>query len=316
MAPCVLMSGTMRDESIAQGHSTAGPVQAAVRLAHRLGIGCVAPRLLAPRILTPRLLTPSLLHESWRVSVRLFPHDVVAKVVRADDAEATRKLSRELGAARHLVQHAAPVVAPSSDLPAGPHFQDGFVVTFWDFVEHIAADEDNPEHVAKAAEALRRVHQALAGFRGELPDFWLKIDRCRMALENSSAIPAIGAGDRAFLHAAFNRLRASMTGLPVDIAPIHGDAHLGNVFITPEGARWNDFEDVCLGPREWDIGWLPETRLAAFEPVNRDALATLGYLRSLCVSVWCWEQHAIPEKREAAEYHLEYLRKSRLFELP
>jgi hypothetical protein len=27
-------------------------------------------------------------------------------------------------------------------------------------------------------------------------------------------------------------------------APILGDAHLGNVFITPEGALWNDFEDA------------------------------------------------------------------------
>ena len=291
----------MRDESIAHSHGTAGPVQAAVRLAHRLGIGRVVP---------------SILHGSQRVTVRLYPRDVVARIVRLADADAVERLARELAVARYLVENAAPVARPSTDLPAGPHVQDGFVVTFWDFVEHVAADEDNSEHVTKAAEALRRVHQALAGFCGELPDFWLKIDRCRTALENPSAMPAIGADDRAFLHAALNRLRASMTGLPVNVAPIHGDAHLGNVFITPEGARWNDFEDVCLGPREWDIGWIAGTRLAGFEPVNRDLLATLGYLRSVCVSVWCWEKYEIPEKRDAAKYHLEYLRRSRLFERP
>jgi hypothetical protein len=42
--------------------------------------------------------------------------------------------------------------------------------------------------------------------------------------------------------------------------------------------------------------------------LNRDALVVLGYLRSLCVSVWCWDLADIPEKREAAEYHLNYLR--------
>ena len=80
--------------------------------------------------------------------------------------------------------------------------------------------------------------------------------------------------------------------------------------IASEGARWNDFEDVCLGPREWDIGYLPGIDLAAFEPVNRDLLSVLNYLRSLCVSVWCWDKYHIPEKRKAALYHLEYLKES------
>jgi hypothetical protein len=31
-------------------------------------------------------------------------------------------------------------------------------------------------------------------------------------------------------------------------------------------------------------------------------------LRSLCVSVWCFAKYHIPEKREAANYHLGYLR--------
>jgi hypothetical protein len=48
--------------------------------------------------------------------------------------------------------------------------------------------------------------------------------------------------------------------------------------------------------------------LAAFEPINHDALLMLGYLRSMCVSVWCWDLAEIPEKREATEYHLSYLR--------
>ena len=99
-----------------------------------------------------------------------------------------------------------------------------------------------------------------------------------------------------------------MDRLPLRLVPILGDAHLGNVFITSDGALWNDFEDACLGPREWDIGFLPKPELAAFEPFNRDALVELGYLRSLCVSVWCWALAHIPEKREAAEYHLGYLR--------
>src|SRR5258708_27272964 len=36
--------------------------------------------------------------------------------------------------------------------------------------------------------------------------------------------------------------------------------------------------------------------------------AALRDLRSWCVSVWCWDKYELPEKREAAEYHLGYLR--------
>ena len=94
--------------------------------------------------------------------------------------------------------------------------------------------------------------------------------------------------------------------------PIHGDAHLGNVFITQDGACWNDLEDVCMGPREWDLGWVPDAALSAFEPVSHELLSALRFLRSLCVCVWCFEKYSVPEKREAAEHHLRFLRESLL----
>lgn len=181
-------------------------------------------------------------------------------------------------------------------------------MTFWEFVSHVPADEDNAEHTSRAAAALRRVHQALADFPSELPNFWAKIDQCHSLLQTPSALPALARDDQQFLFSVYSSLRAGLGRLPLRLVPILGDAHLGNVFITSDGALWNDFEDACLGPREWDIGFLPEPELAAFEPLNRDVLAELGYLHSLCVSVWCWALADVPEKREAAEYHLSYLR--------
>ncbi|MBV9979389.1 MAG: phosphotransferase [Bradyrhizobium sp.] len=125
---------------------------------------------------------------------------------------------------------------------------------------------------------------------------------------NPMALPALAHDDREFLLSIYSSLRIALDRLPVRLVPILGDAHLGNVFITSDGALWNDFEDACLGPREWDIGFLSAPELTAFEPLNRDALVELGYLRSLCVSVWCWALADIPEKRDAAEDHLGYLR--------
>jgi hypothetical protein len=96
--------------------------------------------------------------------------------------------------------------------------------------------------------------------------------------------------------------------LPLDPTPIHGDAGAHNVFMTSEGARYTDFEKVSLGPREWDVGFLGDIGLAYFDMLNRDLFGVLSDLRSLCVSVWCWAKYDMPEKREAAEYHLGHLK--------
>ncbi len=106
-------------------------------------------------------------------------------------------MTRELRVARHLIENAAPVVGPCAELPAGPHVEQGFVLTLWKFVEHTAADGDNVEHVARAAAAL---HRALVGFRGELPDLFLKcwrlkMNRCGMIALTTIALasPALAA---------------------------------------------------------------------------------------------------------------------------
>jgi hypothetical protein len=275
-----------------QSEFSAGAVAAAMKVAQRLAVGRV---------------DPVVLHTSQHVSIRLFPTGLVARAVR-DDAPSLDRLRRELSVGQHLAARGAPSVGLAAGVPPGPHFSDGFAVTFWEFVSYVPADEDNAEHTARAAAALSRVHQALADFPSELPNFSAKIDQCRNLLQTPAALPALATTDRQFLLSIYSSLRIALDRLPMRFVPILGDAHLGNVFITSDGALWNDFEDVCLGPREWDIGFLPERDLAAFKPINRDALLELGYLRSLCVSVWCWALADIPEKREAAEYHLGYLR--------
>jgi len=268
-------------------------VQAAIQVAHRIGIDCT---------------DAAILHHSQHVSIRVFPSDVVARVRIAKRPETENELRREIAVARHLVAKGAPAVGLISDLPAGPYFHDGFGLTLWRFVEHVAADPDNQQHMASAAEALRRIHDALADFPGELPSFRAKIDQCRRLLEDDTALTALPALDRIFLHSVYRRVIDSMNALPLKPVPIHGDAGVHNVLITSEGACYSDFEDVSLGPREWDIGFLPEIDLPAFEPVDRDILSVLSDLRSLCVSVWCWDKYHMPEKREAADYHLTYLK--------
>jgi aminoglycoside phosphotransferase (APT) family kinase protein len=104
------------------------------------------------------------------------------------------------------------------------------------------------------------------------------------------------------------RLCAALAGRPLVMRPLHGEAHLGNVLVTPAGPRWTDFEGSCLGPVEWDLAGLGEDALDPSAHVDRDLLELMGRLRSLCVAVWCWmNPDRAPELREAAEHHLHRL---------
>ena len=69
-----------------------------------------------------------------------------------------------------------------------------------------------------------------------------------------------------------------------------------------------DFESACLGPPEWDIGFLPDADLSLFGPLDRELCDALADLRSICVAVWCFAKYDLPEKREAADFHLGWLK--------
>jgi hypothetical protein len=290
---CPMNAPSGRSLLASQAHIAARAMQAAMAVARQLDIGCSEP---------------TILRHSQHVSIRLFPSDVVARVLQAEQPEAERQLCRELAVARHLVQKGAPVVGPTSTIPAGPYFQAGFAMTLWPFVKHVPADDENREHMASGASALRRIHSALADFPDELPSVMTKIAGCRDLLEDQSALPALAGTDRAFLLKLYKRLMAALNAVPFRSVPIHGDPGPHNVFITAEGALYSDFENASLGPREWDIGFLAGSDPSGFEPINRELYSILSDLRSLCVSVWCWDKYERADKREAAEYHLQYLK--------
>jgi hypothetical protein len=265
----------------------------------------------AARAMARRLDLPCndlvVLHRSEHVAIRLCPSEVVARVRPAGQRSA-EDLCRELAVARHLVRKGAPAVSPITVADAGPYIHGGYGLTLWRYVEHVAADADNRQHMAWAAAALRRIHDALADFSGALPAFATKVERCYALLVDPAALPALAATDRSFLRTACDRIMTKLDALTMDPVPIHGDAGAHNVFMTPEGALYADFSDVCRGPREWDIGFLPGIDLAPFAPIDHDLFSILSDLRSLCVSVWCWDKYDMPDKREAAEYHLQYLK--------
>jgi hypothetical protein len=249
---------------------------------------------------------PVVLYRSRRICLLLPEIATVARIALADAASLAAS-ARELAVARYLSERGAPVVAPSGAMPSAPYVEEGMTVTLWPHIDHVQADYADHREIARAAHALRRVQDALADYPGELPSYARRIEECAALLRRPEALPDVASHDRIFLMRTYERLSKAVVAFDIRAAPLHGDAHMGNVFMTPGGPLWTDFETACLGPREWDASGVPHP--AAFQPLDPALYAIMLEMRSLCVVIWCSTLGADPRKRAAAEFQLARLKK-------
>jgi Ser/Thr protein kinase RdoA (MazF antagonist) len=205
---------------------------------------------------------PVVLRAAWHVLLHLRPSPVVARVsVRpVPGGPKPEDVVRELAVASHAARNGAPVIPPADGIDPGPHRHDGHVVAFW---RHIALSTD-PEP-AMAGRALRRIHEALADYEGELPAFGHPEDLAEMlaTLEPSADVDLL------------QHVGSSRPAVPVQA--LHGDAHLGNCLGTPDGPLWHDFETACRGPREYDLAALVfRDRVEGVQNAPTEALRAYG----------------------------------------
>jgi hypothetical protein len=177
---------------------------------------------------------PAVLRDLTNLIVHLRPAPVVARVQLTLAALRGVAWARaEIDAAQFLAAAGAPVAPPLSVVDPGPHEVGGLLVTFWQFVDHDPALADP----AVAARSLYELHEAFAAYDGDMPTCD-RLDEVRRLVDDPE-------------------LRAFAERLPtLDGRPIHGDAHLGNVLWTRDGPLWSDLENICRGPREFDLACL------------------------------------------------------------
>jgi Phosphotransferase enzyme family len=191
---------------------------------------------------------PVVVAEGYSVRVRLDPAPVLTRVVtvgRILRGDPLPWMQREVAVSRFLAAAGAPVVPPWPD--AGPHAACGLEVSLWQWLEPV------PLAVSPAVYGvlLKELHDALEGYDAELPVLVGPLTDIATALRTS---------DDPVLAEAADRLVPLALTWPR--RPVHGDAHTGNVLTTRSGPRWTDFEDICLGPLEWDLA--SQTLTAAF----------------------------------------------------
>ena len=109
------------------------------------------------------------LHDSNRLSLRLLPCDVVARVAHV----AHQAAQFEVELAQRLVETGSPVAALEPRVEPCAYGRNGFVVTLWTYYEPVTARGVSPTDYASALERLhggmRRVDMTTPHFTDGLP---------------------------------------------------------------------------------------------------------------------------------------------------
>ena len=234
------------------------------------------------------------------VLVHLRPAPVVARVTRlAHMVRPVDALAGGVGLAKHLAHRAVP---PSDLIDPGPHTEGGRYVTFWKYRTGAAASP------SEAGAALRAFHDAAKPYRGALRIFDPRPEALRVA-------DLIGGESADILRDAAARFAPPVKPQQA----IHGDAHFENVLA---GGVWQDFDEACVGPREWDLACMihrwsvfgelereMDDALAAYGPHDRQVVDALQPLVVLGIAAWGSLASLIGETSGRTSARLEWLRR-------
>ena len=205
------------------------------------------------------------------VIVHLRPSPIVARVMTGTvvlHPDPRAWLTREIDVGAFLAERGAPVIAPTTMVDPGPYVSGNLWLSFWEHVEI----RQTPLEAAEIGRALRSLHDGLAEYPGSLPPRSAVLDEMDWMLDELS-----GEDGATELSAERDRLAEVMLEPVADPQPLHGDASFSNLLPTSSGLRWNDFEDVCLGPVAWDVaGVLSDARAAHGDAFSAEVLKAYG----------------------------------------
>jgi Ser/Thr protein kinase RdoA (MazF antagonist) len=232
----------------------------------------------------------------------------VLRVMRPTASDAD--VRREMQLVRQFVQLDVPAVRLAEDVAAQPLRAGNCLGTVW---ERLAEPGRDNVHGA-LGQLVRIFHQRTADLRVPLPP-WHQLaasDR-RLARQREH----YGAEDVRMLTQWSRRIARELDqvqpALPAGV--IHGQAEIGNVLFRAGQPVLIDFEQVSLGPREWDLVHtaVVVTRFGRPERCYRDFADAYGFdvrtwdgyqthrrLWELCATTWLM-QHDHRDRRVAQE---------------
>jgi hypothetical protein len=233
------------------------------------------------------------LHDSNKLTLRLLPCDVLARV-----APAAHQIAEfEVDLARRLAESGCPVAALEPRVEPRAYERDGFVVTLWTYYEPVKSREVSP---ADYAHALERLHTGMRTIDVQAPHFTDRVESAQQLMASRDRTPALADADRRLLGDTLQSLRR-VIGERGSKQVLHGEPHPGNVLSTRNGLVFIDLETCCRGPVEFDLAHAPEEVGEHYPGVDPDLLRECRILVLAMITTWRWDAgDQLPNGRQLA----------------
>lgn len=258
----------------------------------------VARAVAAARSIASSLGLPAddaiVLNNSNKLSLRLLPCDVMARVAPAADQVA----QFEIDLARRLAESGSPVAALEPRVEPSVYERDGFAVTLWRYYEPAEPSGISP---AGYADALRRLHAGMRGIDVPTPHFTDRVEQAEQLVAHRDRTPELADADRKLLGDTLRGLRRVISERGGGEQVLHGEPHPGNVLVTENGPLFIDLETCCRGPVEFDLAHAPEEVGGRYPGVDHRLLSQCRTLVLAMITAWRWDRDdQFPDGRRLA----------------
>jgi Phosphotransferase enzyme family len=242
------------------------------------------------------------LHNSNKLTARLLPCDVVARI--APVAQQVALFEIEL--ARQLGESGSPVAVLDPRVEPRVYERDGFVVTLWTYYQPAASGDVSPVNYANA---LERLHAGMRKLDLRTPRFTDRVEEAQHLAETTRLTPDLGDADRELLITTLRSQRQAIVDCGAAEQLLHGEPHPGNVLSPESGLLFIDFETCCRGPVEFDVAHVPEDVSERYADVDQDLLSHCRAVVLAMVAAWRWDlSDQFPGRQRAARLLLSALR--------
>ena len=242
------------------------------------------------------------LHDSNKLTLRLLPSDVLARVAPVEHQVA----QFEIELARLLAESGCPVAALEARVEPRVYERDGFTVTLWTYYEPAGPSEPSS---AGYASALERLHAGLRKLDVPAPHFTDRVGQAQRLVASRDRTPALADADRELLGDTLRDLRRAIGDRNAAEQLLHGEPHPGNVLSTERGLLFIDLETCCRGPVEFDLAHAPEEVSVHYPDVDQDLLSDCRTLALAMVTTWRWDRDdQLPNGRQLGTEWLSQIR--------
>ena len=241
------------------------------------------------------------LHNSNKLTLRLTPCDVVARVTHVGQDDARLEVDR----AQRLAAAGCPVGVVEPRVEPLVHVRGGFAVTLWTYYEPVTGQLSPVDY----ASALARLHAGMHNAELVSPRFTDRIADAEQVADNPDLSPELADADRVLLSDTLGSLRRAIEDHGAQEQLLHGEPHPGNVLATTSGPLFIDFETSCHGPVEFDLAYVPEAVCEHYPRLNQKLLDDCRHLVLAMVAAWRWRLgDEFPDRRRWGQEFLRALR--------